>query len=172
MPCRTFTPLKLLGLLSLTSVLGACTSVPVDDVGIEGATPQPLLSDVNCNCGFSSLGVAQPKTDLQAVYFDTAKANLRPDAQSRLDAIANAIRFNNPTSVVIEGNADSRGKDGYNKNLAQKRAKAVRQGLIKRGIAADLLVIQSNGERRPVAPNMSPQGMQLNRRVDVTLYLR
>ncbi len=171
MQCRHFTSLKALGILSVTTLLGACGPIYVADMK-SPMTAQPLLSEAQCQCNFTPLSMAQPKTNLQAVYFDTARSNLRPAAQRKLDAIANTIRFNNPSSVIIEGNADSRGKNGYNKGLAQRRAKAVRQGLLSRGISADLLVIQSNGENRPVMPNTSSQGLQMNRRVDVTLHLR
>jgi len=165
-----FLRIKVLGLLSFSGLLGACTPIYIDT---QTSMPsQPLLSDAKCSCNSSALSISPQKTDLQAVYFDTARSNLRPAAQRKLDAIANAIRFNNPTSVVIEGNADSRGGGGYNKGLAQRRAKVVRKGLISRGISPDLLVLQSNGENRPVAPNTSSQNMQMNRRVDVTLYLR
>ncbi len=171
MQARHFFQLKIFGLLSLSGLLGACSPVYVSDA--EHPMPaQPLLSNADCACNLSGMSVASPRTDLQAVYFDTASARLRAEAQAKLDAIANAIRLNDPTSVVIEGNTDSRGGERYNKGLGQRRAKAVRQGLISRGIAPDLLVIQSHGENRPVAPNVSAQNMQINRRVDVTLYLR
>ena len=164
-----FLTLGKISLLALPLLTG-CNTVYVSDAEIMPA--QPLLSDAQCQCDFGSLSVERPAQELQAVYFDTGKSTLRPEAQRKLDAIANAIRFNNPTSVVIEGNADNRGNVAYNRSLGQRRAKRVRQGLIQRGIAADLLKLQTYGEKRPVAPNTSTQGRQLNRRVDVTLYLR
>lgn len=170
MQLRTFHHLKLISLLSLTSLLGACAS-PTYLSDAEPIMPaQPLLSDANCSCNFSALSM--PKTDLRAVYFDTARSSIRASERYKLDNIANAIRFNNPTSVVLEGNADSRGGERYNNGLGQRRARTVRQALISRGISPNLLTIQSNGENRPVATNRTRQGQQMNRRVDVTLYLR
>ena len=86
--------------------------------------------------------------------------------------IADAIKKQQPYSVVIEGNTDIRGGTNYNQGLSERRANSVRNALINRGISANLMEIHGFSDTRPVANNNSEQGMQMNRRVDVTLYMK
>jgi len=162
-------------LLSLLGWLSGCATPTTQELDNQPA--QPLLAGMDCHCqpGQSwsglSAGTANPLFSLDAVLFDTARATLRPAAQSVLESIVTAIQFHRPRNVLIEGGADSRGGTAYNQDLSQRRAEAVKQALIARGISADLLQTQSYGEQRPVASNNSAAGMQQNRRVDVTLNL-
>lgn len=162
-------------LLSLLGWLSGCATPTTQE--LENQPAQPLLAGMDCHCqpGQSwsglSTGVANPLFSLDAVLFDTARATLRPAAQPVLESIVTAIQFHRPNSVIIEGSADSRGGTAYNQDLSQRRATAVKQALIARGISAALLQTQGYGEQRPVASNNNAAGMQQNRRVDVTLNL-
>lgn len=70
------------------------------------------------------------------------------------------------TRVRIEGHTDDVGAEDYNQALSQKRAEAVREHLINRGIDRERLVAVGLGETKPVAPNKSRIGRELNRRVE------
>ncbi|PIU57700.1 MAG: hypothetical protein COS89_03870, partial [Deltaproteobacteria bacterium CG07_land_8_20_14_0_80_38_7] len=68
--------------------------------------------------------------------------------------------------IGVEGHTDWIGSDAYNEKLSDKRANAVRDYLIKKGIAEERLVAKGFGESRPIADNNTTQGRALNRRTD------
>jgi len=104
---------------------------------------------------------------LSDVVFDVDRANLRPGAERMLDRIATVLRDNPSRRVLIEGFTDSQGNDAYNRELSARRAGAVRQALVDRGISADRIDAQGLGEAYPVATNATVTGRQMNRRVEI-----
>ena len=74
---------------------------------------------------------------------------------------------------MIEGHTDSKGTDEYNQKLSEARAATVRDWLADKGFVPAATPIQGYGEKRPVAPNATPDGKddpvgrQKNRRVEV-----
>lgn len=104
---------------------------------------------------------------MEDVVFDLDSANLRPGASRMLDRIAAVLRDDPPRRVLIEGFTDSQGQDAYNLELSARRAGAVRQALVDRGISADRIDAQGLGEAYPVATNSTTAGRQLNRRVEI-----
>ncbi len=103
-------------------------------------------------------------TNLPKIYFDTDKYTLRPESIAKLNQISQTLKANPGLNISIEGHCDSRNTDAYNQVLGQNRADAARRFLVKSGIAESRLATVSYGERRPAAPNDSPENMQLNRR--------
>ncbi len=77
--------------------------------------------------------------------------------------------------VALEGHADGIGADAYNVALSRRRADAVAQELVARGVRRDRLTVEGYGKRRPVAPNTlpdgsdNPAGRALNRRVEAVV---
>ena len=98
------------------------------------------------------------------IYFDTDKYKLRPESITELNNISQVLTANAGLNISIEGHCDSRNTDEYNMVLGQNRADAAKNYLVKQGIADSRLTTVSYGERRPAAPNDSPENMQLNRR--------
>ena len=113
-------------------------------------------------CAGSSVGV-------HPVYFDTAQATLGPKAQATLEQAAKVLKDNPSYKFSLVGSTDSRGGDAYNQALGQRRAAAVRDYLVGRGVSADRLTTASVGETKPAASNDTPQGRAENRRVDVVI---
>jgi len=72
-------------------------------------------------------------------------------------------------TVAIEGYTDSVGTDSLNQALSEKRAIAVKSGLIDRGVASNRVTARGLGEASPVASNDTAAGRQRNRRVEVVL---
>lgn len=101
------------------------------------------------------------------VYFDTAKFSLRADSKIILDRIAKLMIEIPEVNFKIEGHTDNRDKVKYNLYLSQKRADAVRKYLIKKGINSKRLTFNGYGESKPKYTNATPQGRQLNRRVEI-----
>jgi outer membrane protein OmpA-like peptidoglycan-associated protein len=104
------------------------------------------------------------------VLFDFDKADIRADAAQALAQVATLIRAFPSGNATLEGHTDSKGDDGYNQRLSERRAKAVGRWLVeKEGIEAARLTPQGLGESRPVASNGDEAGRQRNRRVEVVI---
>lgn len=112
--------------------------------------------------------------DLPAdVLFDFDKADLRPDALPTLQKAAELIQSYPRAPLRVVGHTDSKGSDGYNDTLSQRRSQAVAQALQERtGRSA---AVQGRGKREPVAANTTPDGQddpagrQRNRRVQILI---
>jgi len=105
------------------------------------------------------------------VLFDFDKSDIRADASHVLDTLAGALAKVQARGMEIGGHTDSKGSDGYNQALSERRAAAVVAALRQRGAAADAQA-RGYGESQPVAPNQingqdNPGGRQLNRRVEI-----
>jgi peptidoglycan-associated lipoprotein len=101
---------------------------------------------------------------LQDVYFDFDRAALRAEDARILEANARWLVAHPGTMVLIEGHADNRGTNEYNLALGESRARATRDGLIARGVAASRITLVSYGEERPACRETSEQCWAKNRR--------
>jgi outer membrane protein OmpA-like peptidoglycan-associated protein len=104
-----------------------------------------------------------------SVLFAFNQAVLYPEAQTRLNQVAEALLSVPERSIVVEGYTDSRGSGSYNVDLSQRRADAVRSYLVSRGISADRIRAQGFGKSRPVADNGTAEGRANNRRVEIVV---
>lgn len=98
------------------------------------------------------------------VHFDFDRSSLRPEAIMILDRAVMTLQSNPTLTVTIEGHTDSVGTAEYNLSLGERRANAVRDYLLNRGIAASRLRTVSYGEERPIADNGTDAGRAMNRR--------
>jgi OOP family OmpA-OmpF porin len=106
---------------------------------------------------------------LRDVYFNTDKATLRERSYDALDDLLAAMRTNPDMKVEIAGHTDDRGSKSYNKDLSQRRAEAVKEYLLEKGIREKRVRAKGYGETKPVASNDTQQGRQKNRRVEVRI---
>jgi outer membrane protein OmpA-like peptidoglycan-associated protein len=105
-----------------------------------------------------------------SVLFASAKWDLLPAAQLKLNEVATALTQQDPDSkITVEGHTDSQGAAAYNQDLSQHRAQAVRDYLVSRGIASDRINAQGFGPTRAIADNKSPEGRANNRRVEIVV---
>jgi outer membrane protein OmpA-like peptidoglycan-associated protein len=105
-----------------------------------------------------------------SVLFASAKWDLLPAAQVRLNDVANALTREDPESkMVVQGHTDSQGTAAANQELSQKRAQVVRDYLVGRGIASDRISAQGFGPSQSIADNKSPEGRANNRRVEIVV---
>jgi len=107
------------------------------------------------------------KLVLEGVNFDFDKSTLRQDDIAIIDRDAADLDKWGNVNIEVAGHTDSRGSDEYNMNLSQRRADAVRNYLISKGIAADRLTAKGYGESQPVADNATDEGRFKNRRVEL-----
>ena len=109
----------------------------------------------------------QKKIILRGVHFDFNKANIRSDAVPILKEAANILKENPDLKVTVEGHTDAIGSDEYNLKLSLRRATAVKEFLVKEGIAEPRLTTRGFGESQPVASNDTEDGRAQNRRVEL-----
>ena len=107
----------------------------------------------------------------EKVLFDTDKANIKLGAAEALKQITGSIGQRYAASQVrVMGFADSRGDKGYNRELSEKRAEAVKNYLVAKGsIDAARVSLEPMGETQPVASNATAAGRQENRRVEIAV---
>ena len=98
------------------------------------------------------------------VHFEFDRSTLQPEAIRILDDAVMKLQANPTLSVTIEGHCDSVGTAEYNLSLGERRANAVRDYLLGRGIAAARMRTVSYGEERPIADNNTEAGRAMNRR--------
>jgi len=103
---------------------------------------------------------------LNNIFFETGKAELLPTSQTELDALVTVLSQNPTMKIEIRGHTDNVGSDEINTSLSDNRAKSVVAYLVGKGITADRLVAKGYGESIPVSSNETPEGRQLNRRVE------
>jgi peptidoglycan-associated lipoprotein len=103
------------------------------------------------------------------VNFATDRAEIRAETQPLLERQAGWLRARPEVRARIEGHADERGRPVYNRALGERRAAAVRDFLVTRGVGADRLTVVSYGEARPLCPEPTPPCLARNRRVRVAL---
>lgn len=108
------------------------------------------------------------KEAMYLVFFNWDSKTLSAGAENVLDAVAQEIMKNTPERVNIAGHADTSGGAAYNLRLAEKRAKAVKNALVKRGVSSDLIVATSKGENELLVSTLDNVREPANRRVNIT----
>lgn len=119
--------------------------------------------------------LAAKKTDrglvitLGDVLFGSDQSHLTRDGMRTAQKLADVLQQNPQRTVLIEGFTDSTGGHGYNQQLSERRATAVRSALQDMGITRDRIAVRGYGEGYPVAANDTVQSRQLNRRVEIVV---
>jgi outer membrane protein OmpA-like peptidoglycan-associated protein len=103
---------------------------------------------------------------LQGIQFETGKAVIRPSSFAILDNVVKVMNENPAYLLTIEGHTDNVGKSDFNLELSQKRADAVREYLVKKGIASGRMTSTGYGDTKPVEDNKQAAGRAKNRRVE------
>ena len=108
---------------------------------------------------------------LSDVLFDFNQSTLKPGAKEKLSKLAGILlAYPGKYRLEIEGHTDSVGTDEYNLKLSSARANSVRDYITQAGIVSDRIVATRGlGKTRPVATNDTPEGRQVNRRVELII---
>ncbi|MDQ2094420.1 OmpA family protein [Rhodalgimonas zhirmunskyi] len=105
----------------------------------------------------------------QDILFATNSDQLRPDLLSDMGAVAQNLNAYPNSTVQVLGHTDNVGDAAYNQDLSYRRADTVARALINRGVTATRVQAMGRGENQPVASNLTPEGRQLNRRVEIVI---
>jgi peptidoglycan-associated lipoprotein len=102
--------------------------------------------------------------DLVDAYFDYKQAKVRMDDRAGLDALAKKLKEDSKRKVLVEGYCDSRGTAKYNVVLGERRAKAVKEYLVKAGASVSQIEVISYGKEKPICTETTDACLQKNRR--------
>ena len=135
-------------------------------LGQWGSTTEPVKGTEDGN-GF--LQNAERWTDC-AVYFNYDQSELAASERAKVEALGKYLLENAGKGIIIEGHADERGSDEYNRALGERRALSVQKYLAIMGVAENRMQTISYGEDRPAVANpQSESDHQLNRRAEFVL---
>ncbi|RMG49116.1 MAG: peptidoglycan-associated lipoprotein Pal [Acidobacteria bacterium] len=168
----------------------ACRTAPVPPPGAAGpaagaAEAEPANSPAGEELGAEGFGeglvAAAPleepleepedleaavEANLKTVYFDLDSSALDEEAKRILEENARWLLAHPEVRIVVEGHCDERGTVEYNLELGQRRARAVREYLIRLGVDGDRIGTISYGELRPADPGHGESAWARNRRAE------
>lgn len=111
--------------------------------------------------------IKQGKIILPGVGFEPKTSVLVQSAYVILDQVFQSLSAYNAVILEIRGHTDNSGNTAHNLTLTQKRAEAVRDYLVGRGISKERLIAVGKGDAEPIADNSSIPGRQLNNRIEI-----
>lgn len=106
---------------------------------------------------------------LQNIFFDVDKYELKEKSVTELEKVVRFMQENPQIKVEIGGHTDNTGNASYNVQLSEKRAAAVYQYIISKGIEPKRLISKGYGSSKPIISNDTKEGRQQNRRIDFTI---
>ncbi|WP_370267891.1 OmpA family protein [Nioella sp.] len=105
----------------------------------------------------------------EGILFDTDSAAIRAGLQADLRAMARNLQEYRTSTVDVIGHTDNTGSAEYNQDLSARRASAVAGVLLEAGVDPARVRSFGRGENEPVATNLTPEGRQQNRRVEIII---
>ncbi len=158
-------------------VLGDFTAVlPADGVyGLSVQKDNYLFYTTSIdNPGDSILIALQPIiqgsiTRLQNLFFDTDSDKILESSSAEIHRLYEFLIKNSKIKIEIVGHTDNQGSDNYNLDLSNRRANALMQALIEKGINPNRMTAKGMGSTAPVATNDTEAGRAQNRRVEVVI---
>lgn len=109
---------------------------------------------------------------LNNLYFATDESEVLPQSYIELVKLERLLSSHPSLTIEILGHTDSQGSVEHNQRLSEARAKAVVDYLVAHGISQQRLQWHGYGKSHPVADNDTPEGRQLNRRVEYRVLTR
>ena len=106
------------------------------------------------------------KIVLRGINFETNKFKVLPESEWILEKARASMKATPDATIVISGHTDSVGSDDANRTLSQKRAQAVKDWLVAKGINTGRMKVVGKGEMEPMATNETEDGRAQNRRIE------
>jgi outer membrane protein OmpA-like peptidoglycan-associated protein len=128
---------------------------------------QTEMASKNSKFIIDSKGAPDERIVLKNVLFDFDKYTLRDESTAELDKWVSFLKSNPGLKIEISGHTDNKGSAQYNLELSENRAKTVRDYFVSHGISADRIKWKGYGLGQPVATNLTEEGRQKNRRIEI-----
>jgi len=129
-----------------------------------GVGSSTVSSSTSGNSGYGSGSSGANGSGKNSVYFGYDSNKLQSTERSKISSDAGTLQSS--SNVKVEGNSDEFGTDEYNYALGLKRAKAVKDEMVARGVSSDKISVVSYGESNPVCADGTKECYQKNRRAD------
>jgi peptidoglycan-associated lipoprotein len=159
--------IRLAGAVWLAAALGACATKKDQFAGVDGdfvsGVPLPDRQD-----GASFLSGSVSKGQFVPVQFGFDSFEVSGSELPKVQAVAQAMKSSSG-DLIIAGFTDERGTEEYNRGLGERRALAVREALISRGIGGGRIQTVSFGEEMPANPGSDEAAWAANRRAEFGL---
>lgn len=141
----------------------------IDGYVVTIVEKQAMVQEVVANAEIFRTGLkTSGHVEVPGIYFDTGKAELKPQSEAALAEIAKLLKAEPNLKVYVVGHTDNVASLDVNTKLSQARADAVVKALVaSHGIAATRLTGRGAGPLAPVASNDSEAGRAQNRRVEL-----
>ena len=104
-----------------------------------------------------------------SITFDTNKSSIKPNFYATLNKVAQTLKEDNKSAILVTGYTDSTGSDAINIPLSQNRAYSVANYLKGQGVQSRIDT-QGYGAQNPIADNSTAAGREQNRRVEISIY--
>jgi OOP family OmpA-OmpF porin len=149
---------------AMNAIKGFVTPPPAAPIAEAEAFPAPITDD----------GVAKEQVPLSEaafiIFFDWNSKDITAGADEVVDAIVKEVTSRSDVKQInIIGHADTSGSDSYNMRLSEKRAEAVKAGLVAKGLSADMITTEAKGETDPMVQTADNVREPANRRAQVNL---
>jgi outer membrane protein OmpA-like peptidoglycan-associated protein len=95
---------------------------------------------------------------LSNIYYEFGKATLTASSEKVLDELKNLLDENPSIIIELSSHTDSKGADGFNMLLSQKRAESCVNYLLSKGVLKKRMIAKGYGESKPLVPNTTPDG--------------
>jgi OOP family OmpA-OmpF porin len=102
-------------------------------------------------------------------FFDFDKSALKPEGKAKLDDLIGKMKGMNLEVIIAVGHTDSIGTEQYNMGLSVRRANAVKEYLVSKGVEKNRVYTEGKGELQPIASNKTSEGRAKNRRVEIEM---
>ena len=103
---------------------------------------------------------------LNNIFFDFDKSVLKSESFPELDRVVKLLNDRESITIDIAGHTDSIGAESYNLQLSKRRAEAVYNYLVEKGVSQDRIQVKYYGESQPISSNDTVEGRRDNRRVE------
>ena len=147
--------------------------VPYQASTIAGAgkpptAPVPLGKETVDKMFAEALSI-QPERPLHFQLYFLEETTLASDSEKRLPDIVAAIRERHSSYISVIGHSDTLGTEDWNMQVSKKRAMAVKDLLVKQGVASGTIVTTYHGEQNPLIPTANDVWEPRNRRTEVVV---
>lgn len=110
-----------------------------------------------------------PRQQAYITFFDWDQSTITPEGITVLKAVSDNVRNGGTVDIMVTGNADRSGTDGYNMALSQRRADAVKAVLVRNGVSSAVIVTIAKGDTQPLVATGPGVREPQNRNVAVVL---
>lgn len=165
-------PLLVIGLLGVGALL-FCMLWKKPAQVTERVQVVPTSCNADSDCADTQLCLAKACIEIKTgnedcattrVHFDTDSAKIRSEDHATLDRTARCLRASAASKLTIEGNADERGSEDHNADLAEQRAMSVARYLQEHGVSGEQLRVISYGDNKPMCLDSDKECWAKNRR--------